>query len=557
MIKSLRVQCLAVIENISLDLEPGFTVFTGETGAGKSLLVDALQLALGSRADSNQVRSGEQKAIVQMVIDLEHHPELHALLNEVGPFGNTNEVEFYREVLANGKSVSKIDNRTVPLSVLREISKYFVDMQGQHDHQALMDPDNHLKFLDAWIGSPATKARELVGLSHAKVSTIRRRLDAVRKGKRDWERELDMLRYQVQEIEDVAPLVGEYELLNSTIQKLKFSEKLTLAVESVLNALEDSEISAQSQMGQSIAALQTAAKIDVDLEDLVQECREAYFAVQEVVHGLRDYRGELEADPQKLEASISRLDMLNRLRRKYGNDEQEVLDHFKKIQIQLEDLESFDGDEDHLSFELDTAELEYDTLADSLSILRSNHSGKFSEEVRSVVLDLSMIHAEFEVSITRANASDSGRDRVEFLFSANPGESVRPLAKIASGGELSRVTLAIKACLAGKVGVPTLVFDEVDTGLSGHAASAVAKKLSELGKAYQVLVISHLPQTAASADHHLNLEKTVEMGRSRTNVKSLDYEERKRVIAKMIGGSEVSEAALVHAGELIKVPSSM
>lgn len=551
MIKNLRVQNLAIIENVSIHFETGLTVLTGETGAGKTLLIDALSLVLGAKADADQVRTGEQKAVIEMEFDIAGHKELADKAQEIGIDTGSGKLEILREVSLTGRSSCKVNHQAIPLSELRELGHLMIDLHGQHDHQALLDPRNHLAFYDAWSGSHTTELLNKLAFSFRALIEAKRKLDSIRKGRRDWERRLDTLRYEIKEIEKVNPVPGELELLEQNIQRLRNSEKLVEYSSRVLNSLTDNEFNAESLIGQTISDLSAILKFDHSLVDVTESLRETQYFLQEVSHQLRDYQESLEADPLLLEATAQRVDQLQKLRRKYGDDESAILAHLETSKLELVDLEGYDGDENSLLEKVDQLQEEYDRLAEELSTERRNNTAKFVQEIEDHFADLALERAKLEVSISISEPTAKGIDRVEFLFSANPGEPVKPLSKVASGGEMSRTMLALKAALAGRAGVPTLIFDEVDTGLSGRVAHAVAKKLHDLGKFYQVLVISHLPQTAATADHHFGIEKVIENGRSKTTITGFDRQQKINAIAKMIGGEIVSESALVHAAELL------
>lgn len=541
MIHSLSVENFAIIEAVSIDFEPGFTVFSGETGAGKSLLVDAIQLALGGRADTDQVRSGHERAGIKMTVDSTGNATT-----------GSQRIEIEREVLASGKSIARIDSKVMPVSALRELGRELVDLHGQHDHQALLNPETHAQSLDGFIGTASESLKLDLGAKWDHLSAAKRRLESMRSGRREWERRVDALRYQIEEIEQVQPQVGEFEQLELQISRLKNAELLAEAVGSALEALVDGELNAADLAAGAGKSLSQAVKMDGTLASVADTVSEATITLQEAAHTLRAYADEIEASPGLLDECQSRQDDLTRLRRKYGEDEAEVLAHLARCQAELSDLTEFSEDEESLAAEVDAKEEVAMAAAEALSGLRKHNVETFEASVAASLVKLSMPDARFEVSMVAAELTRDGIDRIEFFFSANAGEPVKPLAKIASGGEMSRVMLSIKTALAGKSGVPTLVFDEVDSGLSGQAAAAMASLLRGLGQHYQVLVISHLPQVCAGADHHFKIQKKTVGGRTLTEVVPLIGAAREEEVARLFAGDEITDASLAHARTLMQ-----
>lgn len=552
MITELSVENLAIIDRAGIHLEPGFTVFTGETGAGKSLLVDAMELALGGRADSDQVRSGAERSVIQMSADLSQLPAVRQSAETLGiDLPASGQLSVVREVYAGGRSTCRIAGKAFPAAVLRQLGRLLVDLHGQHDHQQLLHPELHAGTLDSWIGEPAESAKAVIADAWTRLTAVRRRLDALRSGRREWERQIDSLRHQIEEIEAAGPELGEFEQTSALIAKLKHAERLAEASAHALDLLADSESPALDGLGAAVKLIGDAERFDEQLQEVNAPFREALAALQEGVHQLRAYADELDSDPARLEEAAARLDLLGRLRRKYGDDEAAVLAHLEDCRSRLADLTNFDGDETSLAAACDELEQAHASACAGLTNIRTERAAAFAAGVVNGLRDLAMDSARFEVDIEPAEPGPDGADRIEFLFSANKGEPVRPLAKIASGGELSRTMLAIKTALAGSAGVPTLIFDEVDAGLSGQAAAAVAKKLEELGGRCQVIVISHLPQIAARARRHFKIMKSVKAGRTVTEVVPLEQAEREREIARLIAGETITETSLAHARELL------
>jgi DNA repair protein RecN (Recombination protein N) len=552
MIVELTVENIAIIEKAHIALGPGYTALTGETGAGKSLFIDAIELVLGERADSDMVRQGASNASVSVVFDLSQHPTLLQLCQDQGIPTEDKSLYIHREVFAEGRSQCRVGGKLMPVSQLKQLGSLLVDLHGQHDHQSLLNPATHVGYLDAWIGKPAYDLLDKTAAAFGRAQTLRQRLEALRQGVRDREHKLDLLKFQVNEIEAVNPQVGELPELEVHLNRLRNVEKLAAAAFGSLAMLQDQEGSADEKLGASLKLLQEAARLDDSLAALVKPFEESLVNLQEGVHALRAYSDTLEADPNRLDEVATRIDALQRLRRKYGDDEEAILYYLGKAREELALLDDVESSEFDLSQQLAHEEQELSLHCAELAELRHERAAEFGELVESQLRDLAMEHAVFEVNFRMKEPDATGAETVEFYFSANAGESSRPLSKIASGGEVSRVMLAVKTALAGKAGVPTLVFDEVDTGLGGRAAAVVARKLAELAAHYQVVVISHLPQIAAAAASHFRIEKIEsDEGRVQVAVHPLNRDERVAEIARMLAGEQVTETAIANARELI------
>ncbi len=557
MIVELTVENLAIIERSHIELGPGFTVLTGETGAGKSLLIDAIELALGERADTELVRTGATRASVSVVFDLSNEPTALQKCQELGIPLEDNLLYIQREVFAEGRSQCRVAGKMIAVSALRQLGQFLVDLHGQHDHQSLLDAARHIGYLDSWIGKPATNLLDQLAAAYSEAEDARKRLQSLRAGMRDREHRLDLLRFQVNEIESVSPITGEMVELEIQLSRLKHTEKLASATFGALSSIADDENCAVDRLGAALKDLEDCVRFDASLEERIAPLREALLQAEEGVHGLRAYSEELEADPEKLEEVASRIDALRRLRRKYGEDEAKILEFLDGARNELALLEDSEASEDELRNAVERAERRLNEFGTELSELRQSRASEFSELVKTQLWDLAMDRARFEVDFKTKPTDATGLDLVEFFFSANAGESPRPLAKIASGGEISRVMLAIKTALAGRAGVPTLIFDEVDTGLGGRAAATVARKLEELAAQYQIVVISHLPQLASRATAHHRIEKIESNGRVATQVRLLNPDERIEEIARMLAGEQVTTGALANAREMLtgKIPA--
>ena len=551
MVVELTVENIAIIERAQITLGPGLTVLTGETGAGKSLLVDAIELAFGARADSDLVRSGVPRAAVAVAVDVSGSPALRAVCAEMGAELDDSMLYLHREVFAEGRSQCRIGNRLAPVASLRRLGQALVDLHGQHAHQSLLDPATHIALLDGWIGTEAHTLRLRVADLHGLHEKAASRLRAARAGRRDLEQRLDMLRFQVEEIEGVNPVSGENETLEAQLARLQHAEQLAQTGWATLDSLRDGDGSAHERLGVALRALDDACRLDPSLSMHLEDLRTAYVALEDGVRAVRTYTESIEADPQRLQDTADRLDALRKLRSKYGDDEDAVLAFLHEARTELDAIESGGEDEATLLEASTQAEAALQDAADELGTLRRERARVFSSEIAVQLAELAMEGARFEVGIAPKPIEADGGDAVQFQFSANVGEPLKPLAKIASGGEISRVMLATKTVMAGRAGVPTLIFDEIDAGLGGRAAAVVAQKLEELATHYQVVAITHLPQIASRATTHYRIEKSEREGRVATTVHALDADERVEEIARMLAGEQVGESARAHAKEML------
>lgn len=551
MIVELSVENLAIIERCDLTLGPGFTALTGETGAGKSLVVDALELAFGARADASLVRSGAARALVSVTVDLSGLPELAAQCRELGAEPEDGVLFLQREVFAEGRSQCRIGGRLAPVSTLREIGRRLVDLHGQHEHQSLLDPKTHLAYLDAWIGGDASNLRNTVSQKLAAWQELDRRLSALRGSRRERDQRIDLLRFQVGDIEAVAPVPNELAELETRLSRLKNAEALAQTAAAVRQALIDGEPAAADLIGAASHQLADSQRLDPTLRRIADPLGQAAILLEEAISELRQYEDGTESSPEALEETAGRIDVVKRLLRKYGDDETAVLAF---LQAAKEELELLTADEEGEG-ELETAEQDarkaLDEACEALRKLRTEKAAPFAREVEAQLRELAMEKARFDVSFATKPPEEDGADAVEFVFSANVGEALKPLSRIASGGEISRAMLAIKTTLSGRAGVPTLIFDEVDVGLGGRAAATVAKKLETLSQFSQVLAITHLPQIAGAASAHFRVEKYESNGRVVAEAKPIHGKERIEELARMIAGEEVGESAREHAKALL------
>lgn len=552
MLRELHVRNYALIDRVDIEFGPGLNLITGETGAGKSVLIDALGLALGERSTgTEQVRSGADRAIVEAIFDLcDAPPATRAKLDEYGVAEEDEDALLAaRELTAAGKSVCRINGRLLPLGALREIAADLIDVHGQHEHQSLLSPERHLLLLDEWLGNSALSQREAVASEFTTLTRLRRQLDALRNEARERARNLDLYRYQLAEIEDASPREHEEEELAADRSRLANAERLRASSEEAYEALSDAGMDA---LNAALTSVSRAAQIDTDLDGIRSTLAEAVTYADDARKDLRRYRDRLEFNPERLDEIENRLSLLHALRRKYGDSIEEVLAFGTQLADKITRLEGQDALEAENSVEIANCQARLDELSARLTQTRREGSSRFAGEILAQTADLGMPATRFEVKIEPAEQSGRGADEVEFVISTNPGEPLRPLAKIASGGELSRFMLAMKSVLARAAFVPSLIFDEIDVGIGGRTATVIADKLCSLSRTAQVICITHLPQIASRpASAHFNLEKRARSGRTVIEVSRLSDEARVDEIVRMLGGEHGSDTVVRHAREML------
>ncbi|TJY44437.1 DNA repair protein RecN [Cohnella pontilimi] len=552
MLRELTIRNLAVIEHVSVSFHDGFHVLTGETGAGKSIVIDALALAAGGRGSSEMIRHGSDRADVEAVFDL---PSGHPVWETLGRLGVEADAEesliIRREIQVHGKSTARINGQNITLSMLREVGEHLVNLHGQHEHQSLLRTERHLEWLDQFANESILKDKAEYREWFRRYQDVLQERKELEDKSRQGIQMLDLYRFQIEEIENARLKPGEDDSLEEERRKLAHAEKLAEAVSESYDLLYGSK--GLAAVSRALSRLQDIVKVDpATLEPLVEQLQSAYYAVEDASFQLRDYRETIEFNPQRLAQIEQRLDLLFGLKRKYGETVEEILSYQEKICSEAERFENRDERLRELEAQEQSLLQELTAKAAKLSAIRREAGQVLSRAIVQELEDLQMNRSVFEVKLDQGPLTASGSDNAEFLLSTNPGEPPKPLAKIASGGEMSRVMLALKAIFARIDQVPVLVFDEVDTGVSGRAAQAVADKLSKLSRHCQVFAITHLPQVACMADHQYEISKAVSgEGRTVTSVRELSGEERVEELARLLGGVEVTEKTRHHAQEML------
>ncbi len=559
MLVELHVTDFALIDRLDLVFGPGLNILTGETGAGKSIIIDALGLALGERAGADLVRTGSVRATVEAVFDLTGAPaEVRRRLAEVGLDAEEGEETLLvtREIAkSGGKSQCRINGRLMPVSVLKEIAEGLVDVHGQHEHQSLLSSDRHVDILDNWCGKDSLALRGQVAELYSQANAQKREREKLRTDTRERARMLDLYRFQQEELAEANLQPAEEEELAVDRLRLANSEKLSAAAVESYTLLSGGERGggALDALNAALASVEHAAALDESLAPIAEALVSAVSFAEDAGRELRGYQDTVEFNPERLEEIEARLDLIRTLKRKYGETIEEILAYGQELAGKLDALENSEAREEELTAAIAKTEAALTASAARLTKARTKASREFAAGIARELQDLGMAATKFEVSIEPQPVASKGADHVEFLLSPNPGEPLRPLAKIASGGEMSRIMLALKSVLARTSSIPTMIFDEIDVGVGGRTAQTIGDKLCVLARDAQILCITHLPQIASRAGTHFFIEKQVHDGRTTVSVSPLDDEGRIDEIARMLGGSRRSDAVVQHAREMLSI----
>ncbi len=554
MLTDLTIKNVAIIDTLHIMLKPGLTVLTGETGAGKSIIIDAVGLIMGSRASSDLIRSGEEEAVVEALFDISALPEIKQQLGEAG-FDCEDELLVKRSLTRSGKNKIFINGCMATLALLSDIAPRLINIYGQHDSQTLLKPDNHLRLLDAFSGSVAL--RQKFSDLFSRLASVRGLLAGLEQAEREAERRTDLLSYQSEEIAKAALKPGEEEQLLEQRQLLASAEKLGSVSSEAFDRLYGGDGALLGQLKRISGSITELSAIDHSLQGTAASLEGAYLQLEDTAITLRDYASRIESDPAMLQQIDDRLDQLGKLKKKYAPTAEEILDYKVGIDAELEELHDREQSRHTLEAELDNLEKQLKQLGGELTTARVAGAKKLKHALESEAHQLAMKGAIIEPTLEPLTEPRSnGFEKVEFLFSPNPGEIPRPLGRIASGGELSRLMLAIKQVLPDS-DVPTLIFDEVDTGIGGATSELVGRKLKNVATGQQVLCITHLPQVAVFANQQLRVEKLITDGRTTTRVLELDLKERTSEVARMLAGTTVTDSALKHAAEMLATGSNI
>ena len=554
MLNRLFIKNIAVIENAEIEFENGFNILTGETGAGKSIIIDSVNILKGERASKELIRSGEQKARVDGVFTVDVDTQ-RLLSDEFGIEAEDGQILISREITADGKNNIRINGMPAIGSVLKEVGAHLVTIHGQHDNTSLLAKKTHLKLLDSAAGEELTKTINEYKDIYNKVREKIAELECIETDEQEKTRRLDMLTFQIDEIEAAALQIGEDDEL---FEKKAFLENAGRIAENTQSAYgllyegDETGKSANDLLWDGINALGDVAEYDAELKKIHEELTDLGYEISDKVRSLRKYIDTLTFEPYELEQVEDRLDLIYNLKRKYGSTIELILKYLQDAKEEADNIVRSDERAEELKNEIASLEEKRNLLADKLTDIRTKAGGELSKQIEEQLADLNMAKVRFNVNIQETDYGVNGKDDVEFLICTNVGEDFKTLTKIASGGELSRIMLAIKNVLTMGEGAKTLVFDEIDTGVSGSAAQKIGEKLRTISSTNQVICITHLPQIASLAKTHYLIEKNVENDRTLTTVKRLEGEDRVLEIARTLGGAEVTEITKANARELLK-----
>lgn len=551
MLLEISIKNFAIIEAISLNFEKGMTVLTGETGAGKSIIIDAMNMMLGARATTDVIRHGAPKAEIEGLFSVENSHALQEIFDEQG-IDLGDEIIIRREILQNGRSVSRVNGQMVNLSVLRAIGQHLVDIHGQHDQEELMRPQLHIQMLDEFGDSDFLELKQSYQTNFDTYRLMRKQLLEIKKNQEEHKARIEMLEFQMAEIESAALQPGEDLKLNQERDKLLNHKNIADTLTNAYTMLDNEEFSSLANVRSAMNDMESLEEFDAEYREISTSLSESYYVLEDVTKRLEDIIEDLDFDGNRLMQIESRLDLIHAITRKYGGNVDDVLLYFAKITEEYNLLTGNNLSSEDMEAELKHLEVSLVDLASKLASARHNLAQQLEIEIQQELKDLYMDKARFQVQFTKGKFSREGNESVEFYISTNPGEDFKPLVKVASGGELSRLMLAIKSAFSLKEGKTSIVFDEVDTGVSGRVAQAIAQKIHKIGQNGQVLAISHLPQVIAIADYQFFIEKISNEHSTVSTVRLLTVDERVEEVAKMLAGENVTEAALSQARELLQ-----
>ena len=551
MLLEISIKNFAIIESISLNFEQGMTVLTGETGAGKSIIIDAMNMMLGARATTEVIRQGAPKAEIEGLFSIESNRALEEIFDEQG-LELSDEIIIRREILQNGRSISRVNGQMVNLSVLRTIGQQLVDIHGQHDQEELMRPHRHIQMLDEFGDASFFELKEAYQTSFDNYRRMRKQVLDIKKNQQEHKARIEMLEFQMAEIEAANLKAGEDIALNQERDKLLNHKHIADTLTNAYSMLDNEEFSSLANVRSAMNDMESLEEFDPEYREISSSLSESYYVLEDITKRLESIIDNLDFDGNRLMQVESRLDLIHTITRKYGGSVDDVLEYFAKITDEYNLLTGNNLSSEDMEIELKKLEKNLVDLAGQVAQARHKIAQDLEAEIKQELQDLYMEKAQFQVRFSQGKFSREGNESVEFYISTNPGEDFKPLVKVASGGELSRLMLAIKSAFSRKEGKTSIVFDEVDTGVSGRVAQAIAQKIHKIGQNGQVLAISHLPQVIAIADYQFFIEKISNEHSTVSTVRLLTVEERIEEVAKMLAGENVTEAALTQARELLQ-----
>lgn len=553
MLQELSIKDFAIIDEIQISFQPKMTVLTGETGAGKSIIIDALGLLAGGRGSTEFIRKGEKKAVIQGLFTLPREANTYNILEEYGIDSEDGQIILRRDLYRGGRNICRINGMMVNLATLRKVGETLIDIHGQNEHQELMKPENHIDLLDEY-DKKTSQLRNQYQVVYQNYRKLKLSMEKKEADEKAWAQRLDMLNFQVKEIEEAGLKINEEDELVEEKNKLDNFQAIHDALELSYQILSGEKIDVVGNLGNAMNELSDVSDLSENLQEINTKISDAFYSLEDAARDISDELDSMEWNGERLNEIEERLELIHQLKRKYGDTIEDILHYHSRIVKELREMENAEQNSEKQERQLSEALEKVKELAIKLSKQRKKSAKKLEKMIHEQLSALYMDKAVFKVKfLNNSKLYSKGIDKVEFYIQTNPGEEMGPLAKIASGGELSRIMLALKTIFSQKMGVTSIIFDEVDTGVSGRVAQAIAEKISQISNNSQVLCITHLPQVAAIADNHYYISKSVNDGRTETSLKELDEKQKIREIARMLSGSEITELTLKHAEELIKM----
>lgn len=553
MLLNVSVKNLALIKESDIYFKDGMNILSGETGAGKSIIIGSINIALGGKVNKEMVRSGEDHAMVELVFKVDRE-STRKKLEDAGVNLEDGEVIVTRKIV-NGRSITKVNGETFPVSALRDITALLIDIHGQHDHQSLLKVDKHIGILDEFAAAEISDVKNDVLKAYNAYVDAKNELEMFDMDEEQRIRECEFYNFEINEITDADLTIGEDNDIEESFKKVANMKKILESVSVVHNVMNgDTGENVLDMLGRAVSEMASVSDYDDSLKDIYNQLVSIEDLCSSVSRDVSEYADSSEFDEERAKELEERLDLINHLKLKYGNTIEKILEYRDEKQQKLELLENYDIKKKQAQQKLDETEKILDKKCEKLSSLRKKYAVDFEKRVVETLEDLNFLQVKFKVDFKKSGTySANGNDKAEFMISTNPGEPLMPLAKIASGGELSRIMLGIKTIMAGQDDIDTLIFDEIDTGISGRTAQKVAEQMKLLSKKHQIICITHLPQIAAMADNHLKIEKTSEGNETSTKIYPLDEEKSVEELARMLGGAEITETVMQNAREMKKL----
>ena len=557
MLDSLNIKNMAVIDQTNASFGSGFNVLTGETGAGKSIVIGSVNMILGERSSRDMVRHGQQRALLQAMFSTDS-PKLAQILDGLGLEADDGSILISREITADGKSTCRLGSQLTTSGALRELGTYLINIHGQHDNQMLLSAAHHIDFLDSFAGKTTLASIDKYKKLYLRRSQLIAKIDDLTANAEERAKRIELLQFQADEIKAAALTDGEEESLNEEYKVSSNAEHIIARLSEAYTILYDGETTVYDGLSAASKALEDVAEFDSTLAQNSETLNELLYSLSDTASQIRNFRDNLEFDPAYLAEMEVRLSLIFKLKRKYGSSIGEILAYYTDITAELDELCGGGESTEELQNQLESATAELADIGEKLTKTRTKAALMLKKLIEAELADLDMGKSSFEVNIiSDGEFFANGMDKVEFLISANPGEPPKPLVKIASGGELSRVMLAIKSVLADSDEVETLIFDEIDTGVSGRAAQKIAQKLFDISRKKQVICITHLAQIACMADHHYSIVKNSDGDLSYTEIVLLNSEQRIDELSRIIGGAEITDTTRNHAKEMLGLAGKM